>query len=62
MNEPKHRPSGALVRQLVAEQIRLMDLEGLVEVDEEALERLDEMSDEEAIAVIDQTMAAIMYS
>lgn len=56
------RPTAQEVIQFVAEQVRMMDLAGQVEIDYEALARLDEMPEDEAAALIDRTMAEIFFS
>ncbi|MEI5520695.1 hypothetical protein WB388_08780 [Streptomyces brasiliscabiei] len=56
------RPTAREVLQFVESEKHMADLGGLVEIDYEALLRLDDMSDEEAAKVIDRVMAAILLS
>ncbi|SEC14600.1 hypothetical protein SAMN05216489_00002 [Streptomyces sp. 3213] len=54
------RASAQEVIQFVIAEKRLADLD--VEIDFEALARLDDMPDDEAAALIDETMARILFT
>ncbi|MCW8103538.1 hypothetical protein [Streptomyces tauricus] len=54
------RASAQEVIQFVTAEIRIADLD--VEIDFEALARLDDMPDAEAAALIDETMARILFT
>ncbi|MGW3313923.1 hypothetical protein ACWDG9_46025 [Streptomyces sp. NPDC001073] len=56
----RERASAQEVIEFVIAEKRLADLD--VEIDFEALARLDDMSDEEAAALIDETMARILFT
>lgn len=56
----RERASAQEVIEFVIAQKQLADLD--VEIDFEALARLDDMPDDEAVALIDETMARILFT
>jgi len=59
-SKARERASAQEVIEFVIAEKRLADLD--VEIDFEALASLDDMSDEEAAALIDATMARILFT
>ncbi|MBK6018574.1 hypothetical protein [Streptomyces sp. MBT53] len=59
-SKARKRASAQEVIEFVIAEKRLADLD--VEIDFEALARLDDMSDEEAAALIDETMTRILFT